>query len=292
MPGVTSANLITMGVGALLMILWLFFYFKGMKYNEMFEALDDKEFRLKEIYGFGYGFLETFKYSYKTKADRKLRQPITSMYGDKYCEYYLRVLRSQQVTYAALFVLLAFIMYGLSGGNLIILVLLIAIAAIMPMALSNALKNKLEKKSEEMLADFSDVVSKLALLTNAGMNLHEAWQTVADTGDGIIYKEMRNSVLEMENGSSEVDAIYHFGLRCMVPEIKKFASTITAGLTKGNAELSAMLQTQSKESWGMKKQLVRRAGEKAASKLLIPILIMFIGILIMIMVPIMGNMGI
>lgn len=291
MPGLTSVNLIIMGIGVFLLMIWLLFYFKGHKYNKMFEGLDEKDFRFKDIYGFGYGFLETFKYSYKTKADRKLRQPITAMYGEKYCEYYLRVIRSQQASFTSIFVLFAFIMYGMSGGNIIMLVLMLAVAAILPMALSNSLKNKLQARSEEMLGDFSDVVSKLALLTNAGMNLHEAWRSVADTGDSTIYKEMRNSVLEMENGSSEVDAIYHFGLRCMVPEIKKFASTITAGLTKGNAELSAMLQTQSKESWGMKKQLVRRAGEKAASKLLIPILIMFIGILIMIMVPMFTNMG-
>lgn len=36
----------------------------------------------------------------------------------------------------------------------------------------------------------------------------------------------------------------------------------------------------------VKKQLVRREGEKAASKLLIPICVMFVGILIMIIVPI------
>ena len=95
----------------------------------------------------------------------------------------------------------------------------------------------------------------------------------------------------MNNGVAEVDAIYGFGMRCMLPEIKKFSSTIIQGLTKGNSELAAMLQDQSKEVWQMKKQLVRREGEKAASKLLIPICIMFVGILIMILVPIFTNIG-
>ena len=95
----------------------------------------------------------------------------------------------------------------------------------------------------------------------------------------------------MNNGQSEIDAIYGFGNRCIIPEIKKFTSTIIQGLTKGNRELVAMLQEQSKEVWQMKKQLVRREGEKAASKLLIPICIMFLGILIMILVPIFTNLG-
>lgn len=63
-------------------------------------------------------------------------------------------------------------------------------------------------------------------------------------------------------------------------------------MTKGNSELTAMLQEQSKEVWQLKKQLVRREGEKAASKLLIPICVMFVGILIMIIVPIFTNLGV
>ena len=143
-----------------------------------------------------------------------------------------------------------------------------------------------------MLSDFSNVVSKLALLTNAGMIMREAWEEVAYTGDSELYKEMQKTVVEMNNGVAEVDAFFNFGVRCIIPEIKKFTSTIVQGLVKGNSELVVMLQAQSKEVWSAKKQNVRRQGAKAASKLLIPILIMFIGILIMVLVPIFTNMGV
>ena len=61
-------------------------------------------------------------------------------------------------------------------------------------------------------------------------------------------------------------------------------------LSKGNSELVEYLKQQGKESWENKKHNVRRQGEKASSKLLIPIGIMFIGILIIVVVPIFGNM--
>ena len=95
----------------------------------------------------------------------------------------------------------------------------------------------------------------------------------------------------MNNGVAEIDAIFNFGTRCIIPEIKKFASTIIQGLVKGNSELTIMLMEQSKEVWAAKKQNVRRQGEKAASKLLIPICIMFVGILVMILIPIFTNLG-
>ncbi len=46
-----------------------------------------------------------------------------------------------------------------------------------------------------------------------------------------------------------------------------------------------------KESWEERKHYVKRKGETAATKLLLPIGMMFAGILIMVVVPIFGNMG-
>ena len=53
-----------------------------------------------------------------------------------------------------------------------------------------------------------------------------------------------------------------------------------------------MLQSQSKEVWNLRRQNIRRQGEKAASKLMLPIMIMFIGILIMVLIPIFANLGV
>lgn len=71
-----------------------------------------------------------------------------------------------------------------------------------------------------MLRDFSEIISKLALLTNAGMILSDAWREVAFTSNRIIYTEMQLAVEEIDNGVSEVEAFYHFGSRCLIPEIK------------------------------------------------------------------------
>ena len=131
------------------------------------------------------------------------------------------------------------------------------------------------------------MISKLALMTNAGMILREAWELIAYGDETAVYKEMQKTVEDMRNGMSEIDAYHAFGKRCVIPEIKKFSATIIQGVTKGSSELVLMLQDQNKEIWEAKKQ-----GEKAASKLLFPMVVMFLGILIMIMIPIFSNLGI
>ena len=286
-----TIDYIFIGLGAVSLIFWLLFFAKGKKHNELFEVLDEAEFPLKEIYGIGFAVLELFRYSYKTKGDRKMRQQLSVLYGDKYCEYYLRVVHSQQITLSMTLIVVAFSLYGLTS-EIAAFFVGVMFAGLAYYYYGTSAQEKIKKRSEALLHDFSEVVSKLALLTNAGMVLNEAWREVAFAGKGIIYTEMQTAVSEMENGVSSVDAIYNFGNRCIIPEVKKFTSTVIQGVTKGNSELSLMLQEQSKEVWQMKKQLARREGEKAASKLLIPICIMFVGILIMIIVPIFTNLGV
>lgn len=291
MLGLSIMDMVIMALGIVSLIAWLAFYFKGKKHNSMFDVLDEKDYPFKEVYGFGYAALETIKYNYKSKGDRKLRQELDVLYGNKYSEYYLRTIHSQQITIAATLFVLSFAFYGFTS-EILALIVGFVFAGLSYYYFGTVTKKKILKRSDELLHDFSEVVSKLALLTNAGMILREAWQEVAFAGTSTIYTEMQTAVNEMNNGVSEIDAIFNFGSRCIIPEIKKFTSTIIQGVTKGNSELTAMLQEQSKEVWQLKKQLVRREGEKAASKLLIPICIMFIGILIMILVPIFTNLGI
>ena len=103
---------------------------------------------------------------------------------------------------------------------------------------------------------------------------------------------MRRAVQQMNNGVSEVDAYAEFGARCISPDIKKFTSTVIQGLVKGNRELAEMIKHQSREICDVKRHNVKQQGEKAASKLMIPMMIMFFGILIMIVVPIFANIGV
>lgn len=281
---------IVFGIGLVLLGIWLALFFTGLKYASLFDALSEKEFPLKEIYFVGYSALELVHYRYKSRHDRKLRKELSVLFGEKYAEYYLRVIHAQQITMSLTVAILGFALYGVAD-DILVLAILLMFAGLAYYYFGTLTEKRILKRSEEMLRDFSNVVSKLALLTNAGMILREAWTEIAYTGETTIYREMQTSVEEMNNGISEIDAIFRFGKRCIIPEIKKFSSTIVQGLVKGNNELALMLQSQSREVWNLKKQEIHRQGEKAASRLLIPVMIMFVGILIMVIVPIFTNLG-
>lgn len=258
----TLQNIVVYMIGFVCLITWFLFYFIGVKQAYLFETLEEKEYPFKQVYFVGYGVMQTLKYQYKSKHDRKLKKELDVLYTSKYTDYYIRVIYSQKVTISMSILILAFIVYGLSN-DLVTFFIMIMFAGLAYYYFGTVTEKKILKRSDEMLRDFSEVISKLALLTNAGMILKEAWYQVAETGNTALYEEMKKAVVEMENGVSEIDALANFGSRCIIPEIKKFTSTITQGLVKGNSELTSMLQQQSAEVWNMKRQNIKRQGEKA-----------------------------
>ena len=86
-----------------------------------------------------------------------------------------------------------------------------------------------------------------------------------------------------------MEAFREFADRCSLKAVRKVTSTLVQNMQKGNRELSYFLDEMSREMWEEKKNLVRQKGETAGTKLLIPMGLVFIGILMMIMVPVFGN---
>ena len=169
-------------------------------------------------------------------------------------------------------------------------ILVVAAAAALIVYLDIEVSSAVERKHDEILSDYPEILSKLTLLVNAGMVIREAWTKVAYTCDRAMYKEMQLTSEEMNNGVSELDALHNFAQRCSVKEIRKFTSILSQNIQKGGSELTMSLRYRNEESWEEKKQRAKRKGETAGTKLMIPLMIMFVGILFMIIVPIFSNM--
>lgn len=271
--------------------LWLFFWIAGSKrFAPMVEPLDRKKYMLKDLYPIGFQILDTFHYSYNTFQDRKRIGQAMIVYGEHFGEYYYRVNMAEKVTYAATCVMISPVLGPLVGNNLFSLFGLVA-AGFLYYYADTKITDVIKKRENELSRDFADMVSKLALLINAGMITREAWEEIAHTGQGTVYEEMLAAVDEMNNGVSEIDAYQNFGNRCGVQSVKKFTSMLCQNLTKGNKELVDFLKSESAISWEEKKHYVKRKGEEASNKMMIPLGLILVGVFVMILVPVLGNMG-
>lgn len=263
------------------------------EFDEYLEPLDPKDFVFIEIFGVGFKILKIIKFDFKTAMARKTRDHIVSLYGEKYADYYLQVYYAQKISLSYfIFAAISAVAAMMDGTNRILFFVMgIVVFGIVYYFYSQATERKIKTRSEQFALEFPNAVSTIALLVNSGMILRDAWKEVAFSGESLLSYEMRKVNEDIANGISEADALYGFANRCSTPEIKKFTSIIVQGLEKGSKDLADALQNQNNELWESKKQRTLKKGELASGKLLVPLIIMFMGVLILIMVPIMSNLN-
>ena len=145
------------------------------------------------------------------------------------------------------------------------------------------MRNMLENRTKECEYELPEVVSTMAVLVNSGMMLRDSWNMIAANGTGEFYRLMRKASKKMENGISDADAIFLLGKESNSTEIKKFVSALLQNIEKGGTELAGFLMRQSSELWNTRRQRMLQEGEKAATKLLLPIVLIFVGIIIIVM---------
>lgn len=261
----------------------------AIKYEEKFEeitsTIDSDEYFMCELFYIGFQIMELIHYDMRSQRARRKIKLMGEVYGRKYAEYHYYVLTGGQITYMFTAVTVILLVALLANEPTAVL-LGILLAGLFVWYLNESFKDKLTARRERILSDFPQVLSKLTLLVNSGMLLRDAWNLTAEQGNSVLFEEMRQTAAQLSNGVSEATAYYEFAERCGVKEIRKFSSMIIQGLEKGGSELTGFLKDMSEEMWTEKKNMVKQKGEKANSKLLIPTTIIFIGILVMIMAPV------
>lgn len=259
------------------------------KFKSFVDTIDKNQFQFSEFFYIGFQIMEMIHFDIKSDKNRKKVSEMAEIYGAKYAEYYYYVMMGGQITYIMTLLPIVFLL-SLLSNEVMFFVFGIAIAVLVVWYVRETFNDKISERRDELLMQFPQVLSKITLLVNAGMVLRDAWKKVAFNGDGVIYKEMQITVHEFENGVSELEAYRHFADRCALKEMRKFAALVEQGLTKGSSDLASFLKDMSDEMWAQKKATVMQKAAKAGTKLVMCTGLIFVGILIMIVVPIFGSL--
>ena len=182
-----------------------------------------------------------------------------------------------------------------------VIYLLLGIAAVFVIVFGNKQKKaeELKKRKKLLMYDYPELISKLTLLTGAGMTVRKAWEKIVldykkQRAEGgiktrIVYEEMYETFCNMQAGISEVKAYEKFGRRCDTKEYMKLASLLGQNIKKGTKDISRMLEEEAKDAFELRKSMAKQKGEEAGTKLLIPMIIMLVIVMVIVMVPSMMN---
>lgn len=267
------------------------------KYSEYIEPLDKEEYKLKDLLSVGLFILDKTKYSYNTEYDRKVLDKISELKGPKYSVYYLQIYWANKITLMFI-ILILFLFVGVSQENITTEYVFFGIflLALVVFVSYKEIDKKVKERRLSIQIDFPDFLNQLVLLISAGMTVSRAWEKIVDQSekDTVLYEELRIVLGDIRAGKSEINAFEDFAKRCRIPEITRFSSIIIQNLNKGSGDIIPLLLRQASECWEMRKHAARRIGEEASSKLLFPMMLMFVAVILIVATPavlaIMGSM--
>lgn len=194
------------------------------------------------------------------------------------------------------------ISYGADTEKNYLMYPLLGILAAVLLPIKDRQMEKEEKKKREcqMMMDYSEILSRLVVFLGAGLPVRKAWEKIVtdyiqsmkggDKRDA--YEEMASAYHQMQRGIPEIQAYSEFGNRCRVLPYRKLAGILEQNVKNGSRSLAPILEAEMENAFEQRKNLARRLGEEASTKLLLPLFMMLMIVMVMISVPAFLSFGI
>ena len=150
-----------------------------------------------------------------------------------------------------------------------------------------------EKRRQQMILDYPEVVNKMTLFIGAGMTVKRAWRKIVEDyrhqkelwGERYVYEEMKRTCYEMESGLAEAECYENFGRRCGIQVYIRFGALLSQNLRRGTKGLTELLKMESVQAFEERKARAKKLGEEAGTKLLFPMFLMLAVVLVIVIVP-------
>lgn len=240
------------------------------------------EFLLEPLFSVG-GWVNS-KLNFGGHRERERIEKLQELYPFSEAQQIARNADEAPATYVVLFLPLIVLIFSVSGN---ILFLLAGAAALIFLSIyfDWNLNRLLKKRHQDILRDYPSMLMDMSLMIHAGITANTAFERVANSSDGVLYQEMRKCAANIRDGMSIDAALNGLLIHCPIREIRKFVSLYRQNISKGGPDFPKALDDMAETAWRERKNTAKEQGELAEQKLLIPTICMFVGILIMVIVP-------
>lgn len=155
------------------------------------------------------------------------------------------------------------------------------------------LKKQQKLRNDQLMLDYSELVSKLMVYIGAGLTIKNAFEKISEHYDSLIDRgiqkerplavELRTMRNQFRRNMAESDVYNDFSRRINLKPYSKLVSLIEQNRKNGTKNLRALLELEMNQAFEDRKTTARRLGEEAGTKLLLP-LFMLLGIVMAIVI--------
>ncbi|AYB42457.1 type II secretion system F family protein [Paenibacillus lautus] len=179
-------------------------------------------------------------------------------------------------------------LWSLLSGDAIGLLTGLALGALLPVALVKDLHKKVTLREQDIVMEMPELLNKIVLLVGAGETVQRAIIHCVERNEDAnhpLYAELKRMVLEWEGGHSFQQAFEQFNKRCGVQEVSIFTTTVLLNFRRGGSDFVLALRDLSRVLWEKRKAIARTRGEQASSKLVLPMVVIFMIVIVLLGAP-------
>ncbi|PNV60816.1 hypothetical protein C0033_16620 [Clostridium sp. chh4-2] len=186
------------------------------------------------------------------------------------------------------------------SGHSVLLVLGILLAVLCAAKEKMDARQREKRRRSQMMLDYSEIVSKLMIFIGAGMTVSMAWERVALDYEKMraegrkemrfAYEELCTAYYQIKSGISEGKAYRDFGRRAGLGCYLKLSGLLEQNRKTGMKNLKVLLDAEMEDAFEQRKNLAKKLGEEAGTKLLLPLFMMLGVVMVIIMVPALMSM--
>lgn len=165
------------------------------------------------------------------------------------------------------------------------------LAAMAIPALDRQKKQEQEKKRGIRLQeDYPEIVSRLVVLSGAGLPVIRAWEKIVRDYEKTekerpAYEEMAKTWHQMERGMPAGKAMELFGARCGELSYRRLIGLLRQNIRNGSGQFREALENEMERAFEEERNMSRKRGEEASTKLLLPLILMLMIVMVMVSVP-------
>ncbi|WP_339228219.1 type II secretion system F family protein [Oceanobacillus sp. FSL K6-2867] len=218
----------------------------------------------------------------------KIQQKMISLYGNRTALQHTRMYVAQLISTSLVCLLGTFLFTLLAEGDVTIFIVGVLFTVLIPYAMISKLSSQEKERKEKILTELPEVVNKIILLVNAGETVQQALiRCVTQTNDpnSPLIKELTETVNKMVSNEPFHQVLNDLSKKCGVQEISIFTTTVLLNYRKGGNDLILALRELSHELWEKRKAISKTKGEEASSKLVFPLILIFVAVMIIVGYP-------
>lgn len=218
----------------------------------------------------------------------KIQRSVQKLYGQRHSGEKTLLYVGEMMCYGWLLMIMGCLL-TLLMGEATGLVIGGVLGLLLPAAMIKDMHSKVQKRDHDILMELPELLSKIVLLVGAGETVQKAISHCVERKrqekNHPLYRELIRMTDDLEGGYSFQQSFENFSKRCAVQEVSIFTTTVLLNFRRGGSDFVMALSDLSRVLWEKRKAITRTRGEQASSKLIFPMVVIFVIVIVLVGTP-------